>query len=226
MTRKILALLAVAAWIAGAPQVRAQFSNFVPFKRPNVANLYHPVVGSGTVYEQTDKDGAKSIIELSVVANEMVGTQQGYWIEFGHNDKHGGKELTYAKALIVGDDFKAQKVVFIMEGSSQPLEMELNPAQGARSVIEKNNEKWHIVGTESITVPAGTFSCEHWTKDAGKGDVWVSSKVSPMGLVKSVDGDETMVLAKVMTDAKTHITGTPMKIDPRMMMQQRMGKQP
>jgi hypothetical protein len=82
------------------------------------------------------------------------------------------------------------------------------------------------VGTESITVPAGTFSCEHWTKDDGKGDVWVSSKVSPLGIVKAVDSDQTMVLTKVTTDATSHITGTPVKFDPQMMMQQRMGKQP
>ena len=225
MTRKMLVLLAVALCIAIASQLRAQF-NFRPIKRPNIANIFHPVVGGGTVYEETERDGSKSIMELSVVGSEMVGTQQGYWMELGHNDKRGGKELTYAKALITQDDFMAHKVVFVMEGSSQPLEMELNPTQGQRSVIEKNTEKWHTVGSESITVPAGTFSCEHWSKDDGKGDVWVSSKISPMGMVKSVDADQTMVLTKVITDAKSHITGTPMKFDPKMMMQQRMGKQP
>ena len=60
-------------------------------------------------------------------------------------------------------------------------------------------------------MPAGTFSCEHWTKDEGKGDAWVSSKVTPMGLVKMADEHETMVLVKVISDAKTHISGTPGK---------------
>jgi hypothetical protein len=31
-----------------------------------------------------------------------------------------------------------------------------------------------------------------------------------------------MVLAKIITDAKTRITGTPVKFDPKMMMQQHM----
>jgi hypothetical protein len=225
MIRKVLVLLAVAVCTAGTSQVRAQFG-FTPIKRPNIANIFHPVVGAGTVYEQTDRDGTKSLMELSVVGSEMVGTQQGYWMEFGHNNKRGNGDLTYGKALITSDDFVAHKVIFMMPGSSQPMEMELNPAQGQRSVVEKNMEKWHTVGTESITVPAGTFSCEHWTKDAGKGDVWVSSKISPMGMVKSVDTDQTLVLTKVISDAKSHITGTPMKFDPKMMMQQRMGKQP
>jgi hypothetical protein len=43
-----------------------------------------------------------------------------------------------------------------------------------------------------------------------------------MGLVKSVEDGRTMVLAKIITDAKTRITGTPVKFDPKMMMQQRM----
>jgi hypothetical protein len=74
-------------------------------------------------------------------------------------------------------------------------------------------------------VPAGTFSCEHWTKDEGKGDVWVSSKVSPMGMVKIVDENDTMVLTRLISDAKSHITGTPVKFDPQTFRQQK-GQKP
>ena len=74
-----------------------------------------------------------------------------------------------------------------------------------RETIEKNMAKWHSVGTETITVSAGSFSCEHWTKDEEKGDVWVRSKVTPMGMVKLVDEHDTMVIVKQINDAKTHI---------------------
>ena len=67
------------------------------------------------------------------------------------------------------------------------------------------------------------FSCEHWTKDGGeKGDVWISPKVSPLGVVKSVERAETMILAKVITNAKGHITGTPKKMDAKAMGEQMM----
>jgi len=46
-----------------------------------------------------------------------------------------------------------------------------------------------------------------------------------MGMVKSVDNGETMILTKVITDVKSHIKGTPVKFDPQMMRQQ-MGKKP
>ena len=44
------------------------------------------------------------------------------------------------------------------------------------------------------------------------------TKSRPWGLVKSQDKDSTMVLTKVITDAKDHITGTPKKFDPMQMM--------
>jgi hypothetical protein len=37
-------------------------------------------------------------------------------------------------------------------------------------------EKWHLAGSESITVPAGTFSCQHRKKDEGVGDVWLTTR--------------------------------------------------
>src|SRR5258705_7005357 len=49
------------------------------FKRPNIANIFHPVVGGGAAYERTDHDGKTSTMEMSIVGSEMVGTKQGSW---------------------------------------------------------------------------------------------------------------------------------------------------
>jgi hypothetical protein len=214
MTGKIL-LLAAALSLALAPSLPAQLGGLTAIKRPNIANIYHPVVGLGAVYEQTNQQGSKSTIEMSVVDKEMVGAQQGYWMEVGHAAA-GNQSPNYGKMLVT-DDFTFHKVIFLMPGSSQPMEMDLDAQAAHRNDMKQNLDKWHSVGTESVTVPAGTFSCEHWTKDDGKGDAWVSSKVSPMGLVKYVDGGESMVLLKVLSDAKTHITGAPVKFDPQML---------
>jgi len=94
--------------------------------------------------------------------------------------------------------------------------------------MQEEIEKWHMVGSESITVPAGTFSCQHWKKDQGVGDAWVSDKVSPMSLVKSVSENDTMVLVKVLSGATDHITGPVTKFDPQMMqrMQQMQQQKP
>src|SRR5579862_7508945 len=211
MKRTVLALVVAAGCMGVAASARAQLGGLIPLKRPNIANIFRPEVGGGAAYEETDSEGRKSRLELSVVGKEMVGTQEAYWMEMGHASADAAG-LMYGKALVTPGDFAFHKMVFVMPGSTQAM--------------EKDMSKWHSVGTESITVPAGTFSCEHWTKDEGKGDAWVSSKVTPMGLVKMVDEHQTMVLVKLISDAKTHISGTPVKFDPQMMMKQRMGQQP
>ena len=225
MKRTVLALMVAAVCMGVAVSASAQFGGLTAIKRPNIANIFHPVVGAGAAYEQTDKQGRKSVMEMSVVGKEMVGTQDAYWMEVGHAADQSGT-LTYAKMLVTPTDFAFHKMVIVMPGSTQPMEMDMDAAKSHRDSMEKDMEKWHSVGTESITVPAGTFSCEHWTKDDGKGDVWVSSKISPMGMVKYADNGDTMVLVKVISEAKTHISGTPVKFDPQMIMKQRMGQQP
>jgi hypothetical protein len=223
MKRTTLLLLAAAIGTAAAlstslvPGAFAQFG-LSPIKRPNIANIFHPVLGQGAAYESTDSDGKKSHMEMYVVDKEMVGTEQGYWMEVGHSADASGN-LVYGKMLVTPADFKFHKMVFVMPGSTQPMEMDMEHSKAGRDAMDEKLDKWHSVGTESVTVPAGTFSCEHWSKDDGKGDVWASSKISPMGMVKSVEDGRTMVLVKQISDAETHIKGTPMKFDPQMMRQ-------
>ncbi|MEJ2008972.1 MAG: hypothetical protein P8Z30_12590 [Acidobacteriota bacterium] len=79
---------------------------------------------------------------------------------------------------------------------------------------EKTGGLGQKVGTESITVPAGTFKCNHYrTREDGKPvDLWISAKVSPYGVVKMVRNDATMVLEKVPTNQTSHIRGKPRKL--------------
>jgi hypothetical protein len=192
------------------------------FKKPAIADIFKPVVGNGAVYE-TERDQKKSTIEMTVVGQESVDGKEGFWLEFGHSDQRSGT-MVYAKMLVTKDDFQFHRMIFQQPG--QPaMEMPMNPTAQQRSRMSDEMEKWHKVGTETITVPAGTFDCEHWAKDDGKGDVWVSSKVTPMSLVKEVTPTNSMILVKSITDAKDHITGTPMKFDPEAMKRQMMQKQ-
>jgi len=122
MKRKALVLLAAMACVAGASQVRGQLG-FSAIKRPNIASIFHPVVGAGTTYEETKKDGKKSTMEMSIVGSEMFGEQQGYWMEVGHAD-NSTEPATYGKMLVTPADCAFHKVIFAMPGSKQPMEME------------------------------------------------------------------------------------------------------
>jgi hypothetical protein len=76
-----------------------------------------------------------------------------------------------------------------------------------------------ILGTESITVPAGTFKTTHMRDDSTGSDVWWTPDV-PFGMVKFVGKDIRTQLVGTGKDAKTVIVGTPME----MQMPPMMGK--
>lgn len=201
-----------------SPVVFGQMGGMNFFKKPNIADIFNPTVGMGAEYQSTDKDDkTPKAIELTIVGKEMVDGKEGYWMEFSHAEHNG--QTMYGKVLVTKDDFQMHKMIVMTPDAPQPIEMPFSADNHAKQNMDEEMQKWHSVGSETITVPAGTFLCEHWTKDSGKGDVWISSKVSPMRLVKSVDENQTMVLSKIITDAKDHITGTPMKFDPHMMRQ-------
>jgi hypothetical protein len=92
--------------------------------------------------------------------------------------------------------------------------------QMAQEPPEDIRSKADDLGSESVTVPAGTFTCEHYRGKNGDGsDVWVSKDVPPYGLVKMTDKDkdQTVVLTKIDKNFQDKITGTPVPFNPMMM---------
>jgi hypothetical protein len=188
---------------------------------PTLSGIWHPVVGTGAAYEIT-KEGKKSEIELTIVGKEDVEGKPAYWMEMGMTDPRTST-LLYAKNLMSVSDTGVTSLRMVMQMPGQdPMEMDMTANPAARRMQPTTpaniSEKAEVVGTESVTVPAGTFSCTHYRMKDGSGEAWVSDKVSPWGLVKSQNKDSSMVLAKVITDATDHITGTPRKFDPMQMM--------
>jgi hypothetical protein len=218
---KLKQLIVMFAALALAMPLAAQM--FGP-KAPSLSGVWHPVVGTGAAYETT-KGGRKNEIEITIVGKEDVGGNTAYWMELGMMDSRTS-QLLYAKNLMTVSDagVTSLRMVMQMPGQPDPMEMDMtmNPAGRAMKQTTPANiaEKAEVVGTESVTVPAGTFSCTHYRMKDGTGDAWVSDKVGPWGLVKAQDKDSSTVLMKVITDAKDHITGTPKKFDPMQMMRQ------
>lgn len=227
---KIKQIVVVMALLALGLPIGAQAQMGMGPRMPNMSGIWHPVVGTGAAYEMTDREGKKSQIEITVVGKEDVNGKTGYWMEMAMNNLRSGGEM-YVKNLIAPTDNGIASVRMIMQPPGQdPMEMDMTTMnmggrQRPQSTPTDIRDKAELVGTESITVPAGTFSCEHYRMKDGSADAWISDKVAPMGLVKSQGKDSSMVLTKVVTDAKDHITGTPKKFDPMQMMRDRMGQQ-
>jgi hypothetical protein len=194
-------------------------------KPPTLSGIWHPVVGTGAVYQMTDKGGKNTQMEITIVGKEDVDGKPNFWLEMAMTDPRTSAPV-YVKSLMSVNDSGVTSMRMVMQIPGQPdpmeMDMNMNPAGRAMRQTTPANiaDKAETVGTESVTVPAGTFSCTHYRMKDGTGDAWISDKVAPWGLVKSTGKDNSMVLTKVITDAKDHITGTPKKFDPMQMMRQ------
>jgi hypothetical protein len=219
MKRLDVVLLAAVVCLCLSGSVAAQLGSSL-FSKPNIADIFKPVVGSGAAYEQqsTDEKRPASQMEMTIVGKEMTPNGEGYWMEIGHEGKEG-RGMMYSKVLVT-KDFQFTKVVFQQPG--QPaMEMPFGSEMG-KSHMKEEMAKWHQIGSETISVPAGTFSCMHWKNDDGTDEVWTSDKVTPMAMVKQVGKNRSMVLTKIITGATDHITGPVTKFDPKALQQQLM----
>lgn len=192
------------------------------FKRPAIASLFKPVVGTGAAYQKTvsTSSTAGGAMEFTVVGKDVAEGKEAYWIEIGMSLK-GVDGLVYSKALITKDDFHITRTVMQIPGRPA-MEMPFNQSAQSQQNTHDELNQWTQVGTDSVTVPAGTFSCQHWKKNGGQAEIWASDKISPFGMVKEVDGASTQVLVKVVTDAKDHITGPVSPFNPQLFQQMMM----
>ncbi len=217
MKRSVGVLLAAVGCLYFSSDVAGQMGMNL-FSKPNIADIFKPVVGSGAAYEQQSTDPKRPAVqlEMTIVGKETTASGEGYWMEVGHVEPREGG-MMYTKMLVT-KDFEFTKIVFQRAG--QPaMEMPFNPNQTDKNHVKDEMAKWHQVGTETITVPAGTFSCGHWKKDDGTDEVWTSDKVTPVAMVKQVGKNNSMVLTKIITGATDHITGPVSKFDPQAFMQ-------
>jgi hypothetical protein len=216
LRRKFAAMLAATSL---AVPVWAQFGP----QMPQWNGIWHPVVGSGAAYQMSERDGSKKEMEIAVVGQEKFEGQDGYWLEMSFQDPRGGPGAMKTLNVMSGPNPGAKRMIFQMRGQAyeMPLNNPMMAGHGPKSSgVDVSKSGAQLVGTESITVPAGTFECQHYRTTSPPSDVWVSPKVSPWGLVKSQGKDSSMVLTRVITDAKSKITGPVQPFDPMKMMQQ------
>jgi len=188
---------------------------------PMPQGVFSPVVGSGAQYEVTSSSGVKSTIEYAVVGKETVNGKDAYWIEWTTSGGPMGSAVMKMLFSADGGNTVTSRMIMQMAGRP-PMEMQtqMGRMNGQQTQPADIRNTWDDVGKESVTTPAGTFSCDHLRAKDGSGDTWVSDKVAPWGVVKHQGKDSTMVLTKVITDAKDKIVGTPVPFNPMQMMQQ------
>jgi len=186
---------------------------------PMPGGFFNPVVGSGAQYEIQGKSGDKTTMEFAIVGKESVNGKDGYWMEMTTSSSPMGQMVVKVLTVVDGSNTVTSKMIMQM-GGRPPMEMPAQMSQMSGQTQPKDIRNLaDDVGSESVTTPAGTFTCEHYRMKDGSGDTWVSTKVFPMGVVKHQGKDTTMVLIKVSSDEKDKIVGTPQPFNPQMMMQ-------
>jgi hypothetical protein len=189
------------------------------FGRPQIPRgIFNPVVGAGAEYEMQRDDGGKNTMDFAIVGKDTVNGQDGYWMEFTFSGTPMGEMVVKTLAVVKNGNMVMSKMIMQMPGRP-PMEMpaQMQSANGGTNLADIRS-KADDLGTESVTTPAGTFSCHHYRMKDGSGEAWVSESVHPFGLVKGKQEGSTTVLVKKLTDVKDKITGTPVPFNPMMMM--------
>lgn len=219
---KYARIIAVTAMmIMGFAAIAPAQMGMMGMRPPTIPGEFKPVVGSGAQYAVTPKDGDKMELAIAIVGKESVDGQDGYWMETRMLSGRGAGMISKNLLVMSGDNPGVKRMIIQMP-PRPPMEMPVGmmghrpnmpPHEAAGSGA--NHGMGEVVGTESVTVPAGTFECQHYrsTSDNGTSDFWVATKVSPYGLVKMTSGKENMVLEKVLTNETSQITGEPQKMN-------------
>jgi hypothetical protein len=190
---------------------------------PRFRGVWKPVVGSGATYQVESRGEPKRNMDIAIVGAETAQGRSSHWLEMVFQDPQQGEIVM--KNLVLSDGGNARVARMIMqtrEMGAIEFSAEMMGMGGQRQSPQDADirDDATLVGTETITVPAGTFECQHYrTKDGA--DVWVSEKVAPWGLVKMTSKDSSMVLTRTLTNVKTRVTGTPRKFDMSEMMRER-----
>jgi hypothetical protein len=190
---------------------------------PSMPGLKNPTVGSGSEYMVTSK-GKEVDYSMVALGKEDVEGGTGYWMEMRMNSAELGGEMVMKTLTVTTGTQTGVKRMIMQQPGKPPMEMPAmmtamaqqhqphptTPSGGSGG----KGDMGEMLGTESVTVPAGTFSCEHYRKQEQNGpvDVWITTQVTPYGMVKMTGPDSSMVLKKVLTNETSHIKGEPQKM--------------
>jgi len=184
---------------------------------PQMPGLSNPTVGSGAEYQATAK-GKDMDIAWAIVGKEDVSGSPGVWMETRmQSPELGGEMVTKMLIVTTGSDAGMKRMIMQQPGRP-PMEMTgmmMNLMKGAQPKTTTGKPDFgELVGTETITVPAGSFVCQHYRKQDSNGtmDYWVSDQVTPYAMAKMTGPDMTLVLKKTLTNETSHIKGEPQKM--------------
>lgn len=182
-----------------------------------IEQIKFPAVGRWAEYKAL-YDKKPYTIRYAVVGSEKREGQDLKWVELKMRGEDKDKNLIY-QMLVPGSPTEmgnVQEIVF-KPGQKPAMKMSGAMLSMVRGQMEKQSilselcKDVALVGSESVTVPAGKFQTSHFRSEKYKSDSWVSPEV-PFALVKSVGDKHDMALVAVGSGAKPSITEKPQEM--------------
>ncbi|MFQ5889295.1 MAG: hypothetical protein ACE5JR_04495 [Gemmatimonadota bacterium] len=210
MLRRILAVSCLALFVAQAPAAAQPTTDLCdPFRQSQV--------GQWVLYRMSGGSTDAESVRIAVVGEEEKNGETLQWIEMKMT---GGSTPLITQVLVPRIGFSPEQIQgMVMKVGDQPAMkapesmlgfMRDMASQGKIMDFAAECEASEVVGTEDVTVPAGTYRATHLRSP--NGEAWVTKEV-PFGFVKGRSDDGTgMALAGHGTDATSSITETPQEM--------------
>lgn len=220
LSKRVFVYSAVALAVAASAWAQRGGGGFgMMSSLPKMPGMSNPVVGSGAEYQMTTK-GKDMDVAWAIVGKEDVNGSPGLWMETRMRGTDVGGEMVMKMLIVTTGPDTGMKRMIMQQPGQAPMEMTgmmmgfMKGGQPQASSAGGKADFGELVGTETITVPAGTFVCQHYRKQdkGGNVDYWVSDQVTPYAVAKMTSQDVTMVLKKTLTDETSHIKGEPQKL--------------
>ena len=218
--RSLIATLAIG--FLTAPVLRAQTATDLADVCKTVGDAKP---GQWALFDATNGGSEAGKLRLAVVGSERAGDTTLYWFEvsfMGKDPGHSGVVQILNPSLAAGVAAPHGLIVKMGAQPAMKIPGPMATLMGKQAGQNTSAFDWaarcsgaHVVGWESVTVPAGTFRTLHVATDDGA-EVWGSRDV-PFGLVKTHGRQGDMALTARGSDAKSSITEKPLDM-PGMMM--------
>jgi hypothetical protein len=183
-----------------------------------IQQLKFPEVGRWAEYKAVYESKEPYTVRYAVIGTEKREGKDLKWVELKMIGADKSKNLIY-QMLVPGSPTEmgnVQEIVF-KPGEKPAMKMNgmmLNMIRGQMektSILSELCKDVTLVGSESVTVPAGQYQTKHFKSQKYSSDSWVSQDV-PFALVKSVGEKHDMALTAVGSGAKSSITEKPQEM--------------
>lgn len=177
-----------------------------------------PAVGRWAQYQAVYDKKDPYTVRYAVIGTEKRQGKDLRWIELRMTGQDKEKNLVY-QMLVPGSPTEVgdvQEIVF-KPGTKPAMKLSgamLNMIRGQmekQSIFSELCKDVSLVGTESVTVPAGKFQTRHFRSAKYSSDSWVSADV-PFALVKSVGENHDMALSGQGAGAMSSIAEKPQEM--------------